>query len=244
MGTLYADSMAGSPVHGDPFSRIHIVKMDNDGNIIWDKKYGKSEHYNYLTNIRYANDGSIIACGTKPNTFPLWSGWLLKLNADSDRLWYRLYDNLHGDQSQNQLKDIIPTSDNGFVACGYVFPKQPDTGTQDAWVIKLDSLGCDTPGCNPGVGIQISSSPVPRPSSLHIFPNPAGDAIYFNYQLSNISYQLSIYDLYGRKQDEIIIPKGHEQVRVDVSGYPAGVYMAVLNDETGVVARGKFVKTR
>jgi hypothetical protein len=87
-----------------------------------------------------------------------------------------------------------------------------------------------------------SPSLVPRPPYLIIFPNPAGNTIYFKYQLSNISCQLSIYDIFGRKQDEIIIPKGQEQVRVDVSGYPAGVYMAVLNDETGVVAREKFVK--
>jgi len=66
---------------------------------------------------------------------------------------------------------------------------------------------------------------------------PTGDDIYcqlstVNCQLSTVNCQLSIvncqlsifiYDLYGRKQDEIIIPKGHEQIRVDVSGYPAGV---------------------
>ncbi len=91
------------------------------------------------------------------------------------------------------------------------------------------------------LGIE-SPSPAPRTSYLYIFPNPSSDKIYFKYQLSNISYQLSIYDLFGRKLDEIIIPKGQEQTRIDISTYPAGVYLAVLKSGDGVVARGKFVK--
>jgi len=113
---------------------------------------------------------------------------------------------------------------------------------QVAWVIKVDSLGCDTPGCATGVGIENPPSPVPRTPYLQIFPNPAGNAIYFKYQLSNISYQLSIYDLFGRKQDEIIIPPDQEQTRIDISSYPAGVYVAVLKSGDAAVARGKFVK--
>jgi hypothetical protein len=87
-----------------------------------------------------------------------------------------------------------------------------------------------------------SPSLVPRPPYLIIFPNPAGNAIYFKYQLSNTSYQLSIYDIFGRKQDKIIIPQGQEQIRIDVSGYPAGVYIVELKDETGFTAMGKFIK--
>jgi hypothetical protein len=97
-------------------------------------------------------------------------------------------------------------------------------------------------GCLVTTNITNTPPPEPRTPQLHIFPNPAGDEI--NCQLSIVNSKLSmfIYDLYGRKQVEIIIPPGQEQIRIDISAYPAGVYMAVLNDETGVVARGKFVK--
>jgi hypothetical protein len=97
-------------------------------------------------------------------------------------------------------------------------------------------------GCLVTTNITNTLPPEPRTPQLHIFPNPAGDEI--NCQLSIVNSKLSmfIYDLYGRKQVEIIIPPGQEQIRIDISAYPAGVYMAVLNDETGVVARGKFVK--
>jgi hypothetical protein len=51
-----------------------------------------------------------------------------------------------------------------------------------------------------------------------------------------------IFDIFGRKQNEIIIPKGQNQTRVDVSAYPSGVYIVVLKDDSGIVSRGKFVK--
>ncbi|MEE4257100.1 MAG: T9SS type A sorting domain-containing protein [Bacteroidales bacterium] len=77
---------------------------------------------------------------------------------------------------------------------------------------------------------------------LDIFPNPAKETIHFKYQLSNISYQLLIYDLFGRKQDEILISRGQKINTVDVSGYPQGMYVAALKNNNGIVARGKFVK--
>ncbi len=247
VGTLYADSMSGPAHHGDPFSRIHIVKLDNSGNIIWDKLYGSSDYkYNYLTNIRCLDDGSVIACGHRPKGYPIppdRSGWIMKISSHGDSLWYRYYEYLHGDDSQNYLKDIIPTSDNGFLACGYVFPMQPDTGTQDAWVIKLDSMGCDTPGCATGVGIENPPSLVSRTPYLYIFPNPTKEDITIRYRIPGPGYQVFIYDMFGRKQDEILIPPGQEQVQHSISDYAPGIYVAVLKGENGIVARGKFIKS-
>jgi hypothetical protein len=188
------------------------------------------------------NDGSIVACGSLPVDFPHHSSWILKVSSDSDSLWYRQYDNLYGYASENYLNDIMPTSDNGFLACGKVVPRFPDTGIQDAWLIMLDSMGCDSPGCAIGVGIIPPLHSESDTRNLIIFPNPANNEI--NCQLSIVNCQLSmfIYDLYGRNKDQIIIPKGQTQTRVDISTYPAGVYLAVLKDKNGFVARGKFVK--
>ena len=36
--------------------------------------------------------------------------------------------------------------------------------------------------------------------------------------------------------------KAQNNIRIDISSYPSGVYIAVLKDETGIVAKGKFVK--
>jgi len=239
-GTMYADSLAGDV----PYSRIHIVKMDNTGNIIWDKKYDRSNIvYNYMSRINCLDDGSIIACGSKPIEPPRTSSWAMKVSSEGDSLWYRHYDNLHGYQSFNYLYDIIPTSDNGFLTCGYVFPMQPDTGTQDAWVLKLDSMGCDTPGCFTVTVFEQPTDHAPRTTHLQIFPNPAVHYVNIRSSIFGPRSSIFIYDLFGRKQDEIIIPKGQNETKLDISAYPPGVYIAVLKNEKGLVSRGKFVKS-
>ncbi len=80
-------------------------------------------------------------------------------------------------------------------------------------------------------------------AAFTLFPNPVNHFVNIRYSILDTRYSIFIYDLYGRKRDEIIIPKGQNQTRVDVSAYPVGVYIAVLKDEKGVVARGKFIKS-
>jgi hypothetical protein len=44
--------------------------------------------------------------------------------------------------------------------------------------------------------------------------------------------------------DEIIVPSGQEESQVDVSGYPDGVYIAVLKNKEKILGREKFVVKR
>lgn len=232
-----ADSMLWS---NQAYNRTRVVKLDNSGNILWSKKFGKSKVYNHVTNIRCLDDGSLILCGTIPSEFPYIAGWILKLSPDGDSIWHREYGNLLGYQSMNQLHDVIQVSDDGFLASGWVYPLPPDTGTQDAWVIKVDSFGCDTPDCQL-VKVEEITDVINEP--LMIYPNPANCEIQIDirYSLLDTRYSIFIYDLYGRKQDEVIVPAGQERIRVDVSSYPAGIYIAVLRDKKRVFGRGKLV---
>ncbi|MCD4695826.1 MAG: hypothetical protein K8S16_06255, partial [Bacteroidales bacterium] len=87
-GTTYADSMAQPDV---AYRRMNVVKLDNQGNILWNKKYGQSITFNYLKQIRTTDDGGYIASGNVKTDYPHRSGWLLKINENGDSLWYRQY---------------------------------------------------------------------------------------------------------------------------------------------------------
>ena len=50
--------------------------------------------------------------------------------------------------------------------------------------------------------------------------------------------------MFGRKVDELIIPERQSQISVDVSEYPAGIYVAVLKNENSPVAQQKFVVSK
>jgi hypothetical protein len=79
---------------------------------------------------------------------------------------------------------------------------------------------------------------------LHIFPIPSSLEINCRLQIADCRSLLFIYDMVGRKQDDIQIPEGQSLQRIDISNYPAGIYLAVLKNEKGIVGRRKFVVSR
>jgi hypothetical protein len=243
MGTTYGDYMQGD----DPISRINIAKLDNDGNIIWNKKYGSSYKYNYLLNIRALNNGDIIATGFKPDVFPHEIGWILKVNENGDSIWYREYSYLVGSESVNNLYDVIETSDNGLLACGYVYPVYPDTGNQDAWVIKLDSIGCDSAGCDTTVGVkEHGGREAWEHGGMELWPNPCRGMLNVECLMLNEGrdYNLSIYNIFGREVQKIKVQDGQEKVLVNIEGYPLGVYLAILKNGLRILESRKFVVVR
>ncbi len=236
MAYAYCDWMIGS----NSFRRINLIKLDNAGNVIWNKKYGAVEPENILLNIRENPDGSLVFTGTVVKEFSTnykYMGWIMKTNSNGDSLWYRRYDICVGEGSWHYLYDVIQTPDNGYLACGVVYPHQPDTGSQDGWVIKVDSLGCVSPG-DCWVGIGQTRAPAKR--EMSVFPNPATDKVRVQFGMRNeelgINEELRIivYDVFGREVEEIKIPNGKDEITLDVSAWPKGMYIIrlVYNNET------------
>lgn len=81
-----------------------------------------------------------------------------------------------------------------------------------------------------------------RKAQFEIFPNPAKEKLHFRYRISDIRYRILIFDLFGRKQEEIKVPKGRQETSINISGYSPGVYVAVFKNDKDIIARGKFVK--
>jgi hypothetical protein len=251
-GTCYCDSVDGGGPHveGNFFRKINIIKIDNSGTILWNKKYGKSEYSKNLGNIRMNIDGSLIATGKTHNSKEYSSkdlGWILKITGNGDSLWYREYAICHGENSNNRLYDVIETPDNGYLACGMVYPYPPDTGSVDGWVIKVDSLGCEAPG-DCWVGIKPENLLINN--GFDLYPNPAEQQTEIKLRITCLTgrqadYELRIrirlFDLYGREVKNVILPRGQTEYRLDVSGLPSGLYMTVVESGENIIGREKLV---
>ena len=152
--------------------RIYLAKVNNDGSTIWDKKIGPRMYHCNVRNIRETNDGNIISTGfyyyDTISEFML-DGWMYKFTQNGDSIWMRNYYYYHDQYDINMLYDAYPTSDNGYITIGKARPDQGGS-TNKMWIIKVDSMGCDTPGCITTVINEEIFANVK--GKLRVWPNP------------------------------------------------------------------------
>ncbi|MEN8249871.1 MAG: T9SS type A sorting domain-containing protein [Bacteroidota bacterium] len=243
-GSLIAGtSVADSSIQGNIYSRIYVTKLSVSGDVLWEKMYFQTELGNLLNNIYPDHDGGYIATGYRRNYFHPghWRkkyGWLLKINEIGDSIWYREFNYYTGTESDfNMLYDLCLTSDGGYAMVGQAYTW---TNPQAAWIIKVDSFGCDTPDCQT---VHVEELFGNSPKELYVFPNPANNEINIGVKnsISESPYSIIIFDIFGRKQDVIAVPKGERNTRIDISKYPSGVYVAIVMNGHKRIGQGKFV---
>jgi hypothetical protein len=232
-GYYYCDTMD----YDDTYCRDAIVKLSLEGSIEWEKKYGESTYEKTTSSVNVSSEGKIILAGYNYNPFPRRVGYLLNVSLDGDSLWYREYEKVSGQYDANYLYAVIPTDDGGYAASGMVHTDYD----QDIWVLKVDSLGCESfDYCWTSLPGVIS---VEKPGELQVFPNPATGHCTISVPKRNQfeTYTLFIYNLMGLKMDEVVVPSGITQVELNLSGYAPGLYSVVTSYKGSITGRGKFV---
>ncbi|MEZ4887500.1 MAG: T9SS type A sorting domain-containing protein [Chitinophagales bacterium] len=230
----------------DEGSRAYILKIDKEGNLLWEKTYtGVSEYYgtrldDIFREVRELEDGSLAVIGHSRNYNELerFSGTLMKLTAEGDSLWTKIY---HNNSSNHYLWDFEVTEDNGFVMCGW--SKGVESGTQDGWVLKLDSLGNT---CQPANCDSIFTTSIHYDITTHyptqFYPNPAQNRVTFQHRLpKGKEAVLEVYDLKGRIMGYWVLDIGDGELVLDIEGWGSGLYLYRVSVEEKEVSSGKLV---
>jgi uncharacterized delta-60 repeat protein len=114
-----------------------VLKLNNTGNVIWQKTYGGSD-LDAAWSIQQTSDGGYIVAGdTSPlhilgSISPISADyyiWVLKLDANGNVTWQKAYSG----SGVEDARSIQQTSDGGFIVAG-----MNDNGF---WVLKLNSTG-------------------------------------------------------------------------------------------------------
>ncbi len=141
--------------HGDTLTYDYwIVKLDSSANIQWQKSYGGVSSYcgsdsddgAYV--VRQTKDGGYIAAGYTYSNNDDVSGnhggsdyWIIKLDTVGSLLWQKCL----GGSGNDYAYSLEPTLEGGFIVAGSTNSYNGDItsyqGNQDAWVVKLDSIG-------------------------------------------------------------------------------------------------------
>lgn len=124
-----------------------LVKLDQNGTMLWQKTYGGTGIDNSLC-AQQTPDGGFIVCGSSSSNDVDVSGnhggfdlWIFKTDASGNLQWQK---SLGGSGMDIGLA-LTLTPDGGYAVCGYTNSNDGDVsgqhGMEDAWIVKLDSSG-------------------------------------------------------------------------------------------------------
>lgn len=125
-----------------------LVKLDNQGNMEWEKNYGGSA-WDAPSSIDQDRNGGYIISGSSSSNDGDLSGnngefqdaWVLKLDDEGNIEWQKNY----GGTVNDEINDLEQTNDDGYILAGRSKSQLGDVsgnnGEYDIWLIKLDVDG-------------------------------------------------------------------------------------------------------
>ena len=224
-----------------PYREINILKITPSKQVIWDKHFRPHKHHIVL-GITELDDNNIVISGYTYRSHSTASGdegFIMKLNEFGDSLWYRNYyyqpSQIPG--AENRFYDFTPTLDGGFIACGS-FMNYQQLHPQYIWLVKTDSMGCDTPGCVI-VGVK-EPQVVWTVGEISIYPNPVSNFINIeiNFPFWG-SLKFELFDCYGRKVKEAKLTTPSTRISLDF--IKDGMYFYIISVKRKIIEKGKFM---
>jgi uncharacterized delta-60 repeat protein len=123
---------------GTTNSAMWIVKVDENGSVLWQKAYDGAG-YDYARSIHQTQDGGYIVAGA---TTSFGAGnydfWVMKLDENGVITSQKAY----GGSNYDYANSIRQTQDGGYLMAGST--RSFGAGNDDLWLLKLDSSGAIT----------------------------------------------------------------------------------------------------
>lgn len=127
-----------------------LIKLDENGTIVWLKRYGGSDA-DYLYDVITTSDGNFLAVGESISFNGDLTGtgvgqsWIIKINsATGNRIWSKTYqgpDSGSQDYLDNFFRVLELSDGSGFIAAGYTTSNFNDPDLDDIHYEKIDHNG-------------------------------------------------------------------------------------------------------
>jgi len=120
---------------GSGFDDAFIVKLNNNGDIVWQKIIG-SDKYDMTKSVIAAGDEEYIIAG-EISSFVNGDtdAWVFKLDTYGNIVWQKII----GGTEMDKANSVVHTNDGGFAIAGLTYSF--GAGESDMWIIKLDTTG-------------------------------------------------------------------------------------------------------
>ena len=162
-----------------------------------------------------------------------------KITLGGDVLWQRQYvannDTLNTNSYGMTIKHC---SDKGFVFGGWASAGSLSP-SQQMWLVKTDSLGCDGTGdfaddCTGMVIKEFASNP-----AFYLYPNPTKSTVFVEVESNQYKVEsIEVYSLTGKlvKTSPLVLRQAQQPRRlkttssIDISGLESGVYLVKVGN--------------
>lgn len=113
----YANSNDGDITQSFGLEDIWVVKLDNSGNLQWQKNYGDGNHQRAFSIVQTTDGGYVLTGVTRIDSNDT-DYIVIKLSAIGNIEWQNNYSYDNNNSSQ-EAHTIIQTTDGGFILTGY-----------------------------------------------------------------------------------------------------------------------------
>ncbi|MGL2966571.1 T9SS type A sorting domain-containing protein [Flavobacterium sp. XGLA_31] len=146
VGSTYSNDGDVTGFHGNAAPDCWIVKLDENGELLWQKALGGSS-VDGARCVQQTTDGGYIVVGTSRSIDGDLLGsvdhymddWVVKLDSMGNIIWQKKYGGLFTECANS----VQQTIDGGYVIAGYSTSNNFSNGNNanDFWIIKIDADG-------------------------------------------------------------------------------------------------------
>lgn len=204
---------------------IWVVKLDTNGNFIWDKTIGGGGFDNAIGIMINSTNQLIISSSSDSNisgektedSKGLQDGWIIAIDTAGTLLWQKT---IGGSQSDILVKCNEISSGN-YLLTAYsnsnISGDKTDNcrGMEDYWFVELET--------------NLSTTELNNFTNFSIFPNPADNFINLQISTFDSNQLIEIYNFIGKK---IFSSAIIQNLLIDISAWPNGIYFASSNGIT------------
>ncbi len=121
--------------YGSGNSDAWLIKIDREGNKVWDRTFGGSE-YDIGYSVEQTSDGGYVITGeTRSYGEGGMDAWLIKTDGNGNKEWEMIF----GGSEYDVGYSVGQTSDGGYIITGET--RSYGSGWSDVWLIKTDGNG-------------------------------------------------------------------------------------------------------
>ena len=215
IGVHYTDGTA------ETGADLVIIKLDDNGDSLWTKRYG-GQYHDYSETIIETFNGNYLIAGYKTQSYDQGDtdAWLLLIDSNGDSLWSNTYSEVDG-QGVDKAYSVVQVEDGSFVFCGLF--------NNAAFVAKTEYAE--------EIILSTEDNFIIQDYMLHQnYPNPFNPNTTISFEVNKYSdIAVNIYDLNGKVVENLFSgfkSAGNYSIDWKANNLPSGVYFVNVNTES------------